>query len=559
MYGCHVNSFVWRSVFIWFGVTLLLLSACQAAPETVVPPPATNSPTVFVSATSLPTTRPGETRAVSPTSTPTRTPSPTVRARGGAVTVAGVGALKSEVTALPDFVANALYDSLLEINPRDGSLLPGLAERWLVSDDAKTVVFILREDVRWHDGALLTADDVAFTLKTLSDAKTRLTPAADFGTLQDIRADNARTVTVTFSEPYCAALTYLGAVKILPKHVLENQTLANLAPSQLVGTGPLKLKTWQADALTFQANDAYWKGAPWLMDWTYRVYPNARAANDAVRQGQADVVASSVALTDAQTAAFADNSFYALAFNNRRAPFDDARVRQAFTAALDRAALAGAHGARLETSLLSTFWANPGNLALPQFDAARAKKLLADAGWRDTDGDGIADKDGQALSMTLWFQSDDPIAEETAQRVRAQLQAIGAQAILKAAERTLFLTRVFLQEFDTALVHFNIPLDPGQSYFWTAAEDAPGQGLNVTGYRNETVERAMAAGNAAAQCQPNARKQAYAPVWQALTADAPMAFLFAPARILNTRRVQGGAPSSFSGAFGDLEKWSAAP
>ncbi len=554
-----MNSLVWRIASRLFGVTFLFLAACQTAPETVAPFVPTQLPTAFASATALPTARPGETRALSPAPTRTRAPSPTVQTRGGAIAIAGVGAPKTEITALPDFVANALYDSLLEINPRDGSLLPGLAERWRVSDDAKTVVFTLRGDVKWHDGEPLTAADVAFTLKTLSDAKTRVTPAADFGTLQEVVANDARTATVTFREPYCAALTYLGAVKILPKHILENQDLAKLEPAQFIGTGPLKLKTWQADALTFQANEAYWKGAPWLTDWTYRVYPDERAANDAVRQKQADVVVSRAALPDAQNALFAANAFYALAFNNQRAPFDDARVRQAFASALDRAALAAGRGARLETSLLPTFWANPDAAAQPEFDAARAKQLLADAGWRDTDGDGIADKNGKPLSVTLWFQADDAIAQETAQRARAQLQAVGAQAILKAAERTLFLTRVFLHEFDTALVHFNVPLDPDQRYFWTEAEDAPGSGLNVTGYRNEAVERALAAGNTAAQCQPDARKQAYAPVWQALAADVPMAFLFAPPQVLNTHRVQNSAPSSFGGAFWNLEKWSVAP
>lgn len=539
---------------------LFFLAACESDPATPTVAVPDNTPTVFKTETPAPTLRPGETRTVAPTQTATRAPSPTVRARGGSISVAGVGALTTEITALPGFVTHALYDSLLQINPQDGSLTPGLAERWLVSDDAKTVVFILREGVTWHDGQPLTTDDVAFTLQALSDEQTRMTPAADFGALQTVTATDARTVTLTFREPYCAALTYIGAVPILPKHVLENDSLTNLAPEKWIGTGPLKLQTWQTDTATFRANDAYWNGAPWLTEWTYRAYPNERAAYDAVRQGQADVALTQSAIADAQNAPFADNALYALAFNTKRAPFDDARVRQAVAFALDRAALANAHGTVLETSLLPAFWANPGNLAPPPLDVTRARQLLSDAGWRDTDGDGIADKDGKPLTFTLWAQSDDPLAEETAQRVRAQLQNIGAQAVLKLADRTLFLTRVFLQEYDTALAHFNIPLDPDQNYFWSAAEDAPGYGLNVTGYQNAAVENALAKGNAVAQCEPNARKNAYAPVWQQLAADAPMVFLFAPNQVLNTdARVQGVAPGSFAGPFWNLEQWSMSP
>jgi peptide/nickel transport system substrate-binding protein len=222
--------------------------------------------------------------------------------------------------------------------------------------------------------------------------------------------------------------------------------------------------------------------------------------------------------------------------------------------------LADTRDTRLETSLLPAFWANPGTSTQPPFDVARAQQLLADAGWRDTDGDGILEQNGKPLSVTLWAQSDDPSAEETAQRVRAQLQAVGAQVVLKLADRTLFLTRVFLQEYDTALAHFNIPLDPDQNYFWTTAENEPGYGLNVTGYQNATVENALNAGNAVAQCEPNARKKAYAPVWQQLATDVPMVFLFAPQQALAAQpHVQGITPGSFGGAFWNLEVWKVAP
>lgn len=541
-------------------IALLFLAACQTDAGTVIAPTPRSAPALSADTTTPPTLGAHETRAPSPTAPPTRAPTPTVLTRGGAITLADVAAPMTDITALPDFVANALYDSLLKINPQDGSLMPGLAERWLVSDDAKTIVFILRQDVKWHDGKPLTPDDVVFTLTTLADAKTRLRPAADFGSLQTVTAVDARTVSVTFSEPYCAALTYFGAVKILPKHILENESLANPPPEKLIGTGPLILQTWQDDTLVFRANEAYWQGAPWITNWTLRLYANERAARDAARQNQVDVALTQTALTEMSNAPFTDNSFYALAFNTQRAPFDDARVRQAFAMALNRDALAAPRGGPLETSLLSAFWAQPDKLAQPKFDLARARQLLADAGWRDTDGDGVADKDGAPLLITLWAQADGATAEETAQRVRAQLEPLGAHAVLKLAERTLFLTRVFLQEYDLALAHFNIPLDPDQHYFWSSAEDAPGSGLNVTGYRNARVDAALQAGNRVARCEPPARKSAYAPLFQQIAQDTPMVFLFAPTRVLNAQpRVKNLAPSSFASAFWNLNAWQLAP
>lgn len=483
------------------------------------------------------------------------------RPPSGSIVVAGVGAPARETTALPEFVSRALYDSLLRVNPRTGDLIPGLAEQWLVSEDAKTFVFILRENVKWHDGAPLTADDVAFTLSALADADIRIHPAADFGPLQSITATNARTVSITFREAYCAALTSIGMVPILPKHLLENKSLANLADDEWIGTGPLLLREWRTDTITFTRNPTYWNGAPQIVNWTYRAFPNENAARDAVRQKRADVLVTENPLAEIPNLPIAANEFYALALNTKRAPFDDARVRQAMAAALapDEFTQTLA-GTKIQTSLLASFWAHPNNLTPIPFDAARARQLFSQAGWRDTDGDGVLDQDGKPFEVTLWARAEEPRSELGAQLARQQLAQVGVRAILKLTDRILFLTRAFLQEYDMALVHFNIPLDPDQRYFWASSETEPGFGLNVTGYENARVDQALNAGNRIARCEPNARKNAYAPVFQQLSQEVPMVFLFAPNRFVNARQgVQGIAPSSFAGDFWNLNTWEVAP
>jgi hypothetical protein len=127
-------------------------------------------------------------------------------------------------------------------------------------------------------------------------------------------------------------------------------------------------------------------------------------------------------------------------------------------------------------------------------------------------------------------------------------------------DRILFLTRVFLREYDLALVHFDIPLDPDQHYFWSESEDRPGFGLNVTGYSDAAVQNALDAGNRVPRCEPSARRAEYAPVFQALAHDVPMVFLFAPTRVVSAAPAWSGiAPSSFAGAFWNLNQWDAAP
>lgn len=506
---------------------------------------------------------------VSQTPVATRIAEPTLAGSSpsGSITVAGVGQVSREITALPEFVADALYDSLLTIDPKDGSLKAGLAGSWSVSEDARTVTFTLRQGVQWHDGTAFTADDVKFTIQQLSDPKTRLFPAADFGTIQEVGAPDAGTVRVTFKESYCAALTYIGALQILPRHILEGKQLYNIEGKDLVGTGPLVLKSWGTIS-TFTANSAYWNGVPQIANWTYRLYPTDDAALDAVQNGQADLVTvPSFRLQGAgsnlQSLSVPANQFYALAMNQTRKPLDDARVREAIASAIDRAALVRVLGEQvqsLETSVLPDFWAYPHGIIQVGFDPARARRLLSDAGWRDLDGDGVVEKDGKPFELTLWAVGDQPLSETSAQVIRAALAEVGVRAVLKLNDWELFWTRAFLQEYDLALVSYNIPLDPDQHYFWGAKEKEPGFGLNVTAYSNPSVDQALEQGNRVVQCEASARARIYDAMFRTIDSDKAMVLLFAPMESIVTReRVTGIAPSSFAGEFWNLQEWQLAP
>lgn len=544
---------------IILGVYLVSVG-CSGDP-TVAPNPPVNSTVSSIPGTlsALPTS------TVAPAGSPTSEPVPatTPAPPSGAVVVAATGVLTTEITALPQFVTRALYDSLITVNPSDGSLAPGLAERWTVSDDAKVFTFTLRSGVKWHDGTPLAADDVVFTVKALSDPDIRITPGADFGPLEDARAVDDRTVRVTLSEPYCAALTSIGILPILPAHRLEGKPLTSVPPTDLIGTGPLILEQWNESSVTFKANAAYWNGAPRVASWTYSVYATESAARAAVSGGQADVTWLDTPTGGGPEFVRPVNEFYALALNNGHPPFDDLRARQAVASALDRAEITRAGGAGavgLETSVLPSFWAYPSGLAQASLDRARARTRLTQAGWRDTDGDGIVDKAGKPFEVTLWAQADEPRAETSAELVQAQLAEIGIRAILKLNDRLLLLTRIFLQEYDLAIVHLNIPLDPDQHYFWASSETEPGYGLNVTAFTDARVDNALQVGNRAAQCAPGARKTAFAPVFEQLASETPMVFLFAPAHSAQTSaRLSGPAPSPFAGPFWNLNQWQVQP
>lgn len=560
----HASLRLFLVPFAVFLISIVLVTGC--APEPSLTPNSISSPFPPLSKTGTPTG-------------PITPQTPTVPS--GSIVLAGVGQPSREVTNLPRFVAAALYDSLLQVDPSDGSLKPGLADSWQVSNDARTFTFHLRPGVKWHDGAPLSARDAAFTLRSLSASVVRLTPAADLGPISDVLAPDSQTLIVRMAEPYCPALTSIATVKILPEHIFASsgssqdsrqpESLSALTNSQMVGTGPLTLKDWNADAITFAANMNYWNGPPGISTWTYKSYPDLASADTALTSGQADLLAldagpvrGSLPATGLNIYTHPAAEFYGLAINRERQDLADPRIAQALAFALNRPKLAadfyGGDAVPLQVSILPGFWTAPAEARQPAYDPARARQLFGEAGWSDTDGDGILDKKGRALTLTLWAMAGDPIDEPLAFAVRQMLSEVGVQAVLELDDRAELLTRLFSHEFDLAIAPWNIPLDPDQHWYWLSTENKPGEGLNIASYLNPQVDELLKQGIAAASCDPAERRGIYSELYRLVAGDIPEVFLFAPPAFMATHtRVSGIEPSPFAGDFWNLASWEMAP
>ncbi|MGB8648293.1 MAG: ABC transporter substrate-binding protein [Anaerolineae bacterium] len=547
---------------------LLALVACQSE--------STSTPTPFPLASPSPVLSNPSPIVPETSSAPLAVASPTLgayvpRFMGGSIVVAGVGSPGREVTALPPFIANALYDSLLQVDPQNGALLPGLADSFQASADARTLTFHLRADLTWQDGQPLTAQDVVWTIKTLSNSASRLAPVADFGPMADVTALDPQTVVITLSQPYCPALTYIGTMKILPAHILKDKDLSALTDQEFIGSGPLVLKSWTANTITLARNPAYWKGPASIDSWIYKIVATDAEARAALAAGQVDLWVSDAVHNTADTNAtgvnvmtYPANRFYALAMSREQSVLGDAQVRQAIALSLDRQELAqtlwGKAGLPLATSLLPTFWATPPDLVVTPSDLAQARQLLAAAGWSDTNGDGVLDKAGKPLRLSLWAIADDSVDEPLAFLVRARLAQIGIQALVQLDDRDALLTRALLHEYDLALVPWNIPLDPDQHWYWQSTENIKGQGLNVTSYANPQVDDLVSRGQQAPACDTTTRRAVYNDLYRTVAGDIPQVVLLSPPVQLFARaRVRGLVPSSFAGPYWNINRWEVAP
>ena len=536
--------------------TVFLLAACAPVP---IPTDATPSATL---------TKPSSTVASVAAPTPQATPSATpALPPGGSIVIGVTGDPSLQVNAMPAFLQNTVFDSLLTVDPTTGALKPGLANSFQVSSDATTMTFHLRPGIRWHNGDALTADDVVATIKAFSDPKFRGTPVTDFGPLASVNAPDKQTVQLTFSQAYCPALTSIGTMSILPRAVVTGENFPQLTPAQMIGTGPVKLSAQDGNAFTLEPNTDYYGGAPGISSWTLKLFSDPTALQAAFAANQIDVMPAAPGQYSAIQNTSGANIFssnapevVALLFNVDTTTLNDGRIRQALNYALDRNVLLAerdmaGQGQLIDGSALPGFWANSGGVPRYPYDPARAKQILADAGWTSS-GDGILRKNGKPMQIELWTEADNPILEPLAFRIREMYAALGIDVVLQLDDRPGWVTRAFAHRFDLLLLSRKIPLDPDQRWYWQSDQNAPGSGFNFGSYANARIDASFKSMASAGSCDPAARAALFTDINRTLVTEASAAFLFTPKQYLVARdRVVGPAPSPFAGNFWNIGAW----
>jgi peptide/nickel transport system substrate-binding protein len=348
------------------------------------------------------------------------------------------------------------YDMLFNFDPVDLSSAPGLAESCEPSSDYMDWTCTIREGVTWSDGQPLTAEDIAFTYEFIVENK----GTGVFGDYlpynPTFEAPNATTFIWHSSEPTFAP-EIPPWIYILPKHIWEPldgksaQEIKGFEEIPAVGSGAFSMVEWEPGQFSrFEANKDYWNGTPVIDEIVYRIFENPDAMVQALRSGEIDyafdlspVLANSLEGTeDIEVYAGAPGSWTNLAFNfggqgdaaSNHPALQDIRLREAIAHAVDKQAIVDTiyQGFALPgdtfTRADATFW----HLDLPaeeefQFDLDLASQMLDDAGYADTDGDGVRDdpKSGLPLAMDIVTITDEYGSVDSGKLIEGWLEEIG--------------------------------------------------------------------------------------------------------------------------------------
>lgn len=415
-------------------------------------------------------------------------------------------------------VYEGIFSKLIDVDA-SGEFVPDLATEWK-QDDPKTWTFTLVDNATFHNGEKFTSADVVYTFKRILDPKTASAYAGLYDQIDSVEAGNPTTVVFHLKQPYGPFLSNLAANgEIVNQKAIESGDPAR----KPVGTGPFEFVEWvQGDHLTVKRNPDYFKsGKPHVDTVTFKFLANDQSRIDALSAGEIDW-ADAVPLQQVPTLSKDPRFTYVtsttagipdyLAMNTTKAPFDNVKVRQAFALAVDRSeikdvAYLGTGEDGLEEVPTGSSWYDDSTIFASKPDVAKAKSLLAEAGYAD------------GLKVEYLGLSQYPELLKTGQVLREQLKKIGVDMTIKAVEVSVWYDQFSSKDYALTSAYQERTIDPDNFYSLVIKSGGP---INTTGYSNPAVDALIT--KAAGSNDEADRSSMYQQIRGIVTEEAPLVF-----------------------------------
>lgn len=471
-------------------------------------------------------------------------------------------------SAAAGLVIAELHDGLTDMD-ENLAYAPRIARAWEVAADGLSVTYHLRPWL-WSDGAALTARDVVMSLGLFKDARVA-------SPRRGLYRDVVKAVALDDSTVrYELARRVPDPVQATWHHILPWHIVGGLDPAT-VGTWPLnqhplssgefELESWTHNRDLVLVRNPRYEGRPALLDRVvFRIVPEEATRLLMLETGELDLADSVPPSAAGRLAAHGDlrlvatsgRRLYYLQWNCRNPVLSDAATRRALSLALDRerliSGLVAGYGQPAASPIPPALWNHDRALPAPVCDPAGARRLLAQAGWQDADGDGVLDRNGRALRFEILTRGGDPVREQGVVVLRENLAAVGVAVDVRVMEHVAGLARLREGLFDAyfGLLNANLYGNPAPYVRSTAIDE-----FNQGHYANATVDSLLDVALGLAD------RALALPVWErlqeVLAADPPSAYLFYPDNLVAiSRRLRDVRPHLLS-PVNNLCEWWIAP
>ena len=435
----------------------------------------------------------------------------------------------AEASAL-QVTSGLVYETLIDCS--DGTYRPALAESWDVSDDRMRLAVRVRGGVHWHDHRAFGVMDVQATLEPLlrkgNDAAALRAALADVASVELV---TERTIRFVLKRPSDLVLRALCDIPILPEHIIrgargESASIAR----QPIGTGPFRFAGWErGKRIRLERWADYWGTPAGVDEIVFDADGDAVRALNRTRRGEIDVLSrvldvhypEQVEPTTLHGGAalyrLASRRYSFLAVNSAHAPLSDARFRRAIAMLWDRQRFAG----ELHSDLARPIGGPPigDDVPPPRFDRARAIALLEEAGYRDSDADGVRDLDGKAIRLTMLEPAGHKLFNVEARAFVLEMRKAGVLVDLVSTDAATIMLRLKRGEFDLAPMTWQgAPDDVPAALFGSDGA------FNYGAYRSSALDAMIDEARAAPG--PAARAPVLARIGKLLTDEQPAIFLY---------------------------------
>ncbi len=418
-----------------------------------------------------------------------------------------------------------------------------LAESWEISDDGLTITFHLRERVKWHDGVEFTAEDVLFGYRTIIDPKVPTAYAGDFMEVEKAEVLDKYTFRVTYKKPFAPALGSWGSLVVLPRHLLKGVDITKSPLTRHpIGTGPYKFKEWKTgEKIVLTVNSEYFEGRPYIDGYIYRIIPDPATMFLELKSGGVDQMGLTPTQYLRQTKSpkikknyrkyqYLAFAYTYLGYNLKNPLFQDQRVRQAICHAINKEEIV--EGVLLGLGEVATGPYKPGTwqynprVKRYSYDPDKAKKLLKEAGWIDSGGDGILKKDGKPFQFTILTNQGNNQRAKSAEIIQRRLKTIGMKIMIRTVEWAAFINEfIDKKNFEAVILGWSLGQDPDIYDIWHSSKTGPKE-LNFISYANTEVDSLLEEGRHTFDIEK--RKELYFRLQEILAEEQPYTFLYVP-------------------------------
>jgi peptide/nickel transport system substrate-binding protein len=406
-------------------------------------------------------------------------------------------------TTDPENVVLALLERNLLDYDEKLELIPGLAERVDDSIDHLIYTVHLRPDVRWENGRPVTAEDVAYTIRTVADPKTpALSRKSYWEGLDRAEAVDAKTARVVFRAPNAGRLQAFNLPLLPVDEYRESDVNTNPRNRRPLANGPYRLGKWETGRLELVRNTQYFGEKPEPEMVVFRVAPESSPAFQGLLSGelhemrvtfeQKQRLDADAALA-ARSLVFNELAYTYIGWRNSHPLFSSPEVRRALTMLIDREAIArtlyGGLAKPASGPIPPGLWPYDASLAPWPYDPKEAGALLSGAGFRKG-SDGILLRGSERFAFTLLLGAGSDLQRQITEVVQQSYRRAGIEMTVRPMEWAAFATKVDEGDFEACILAMNFDPNPDLSVYWHSRERAP-KGWNTVGYSNAKADELM--------------------------------------------------------------------